>query len=441
MPVDVPRHARARRLAERGTEDGAKNLPGPESREPALAEQEVFTDITAGREQCARDLSSQLRAYRDGLSTLQTGMRVAELRQEADEAVRRFHETRSHWSKDIDGFQRAAMTAEAEFSAFKARHRLTREPRLPKNTFFSFSLLAFILVLETGFNAVFFASGSDYGLLGGAMMAFILSAANLMMGTLAGWLPLRFMNSRNWFLVGLGFVGFLCAGACIVTVNAVVAHYRELYQAMGDATSVVAAWSRLRTAPFYLESLWSWFLFALGIVISCTAIWKGYTLDDPYPGYGREARHRNKAVDAYNDERHALIDDAASIADDYTDKTRSAIEHLRASSSTRQQLQNARARTIADYVAHENDLAQAAQQLLTVYREANLGKRTLPAPAHFSRRFVFDQPMLDRPQFKALLSDQGLEHDAETLINELDGLRRRVLDEHAVVLAQAPGEI
>jgi hypothetical protein len=40
-------------------------------------------------------------------------------------------------------------------------------------------------------------------------------------------------------------------------------------------------------------------------------------------------------------------------------------------------------------------------------------------------------------------ADQSLmqEHDAETLINELDSLRRRVLDEHAIVLALAPGEI
>jgi hypothetical protein len=440
MPVDVRKEVRTRRLAERGAEDGAKNLPMPASGDLRLAEQEIVTDISAERERCARDLASHLRAYRNGLSGLQTGMDVAGLRQEADEAIRRVHEIRSRWSGDVAELRRSAASLEAELSDFKSRNRLTREPRLPKNRFLSFSLLLVVLVTETGFNALFFAGGSDLGLMGGAGTAFVLSVVNITMGTLAG-LALRFMNSRRWFLAVMGFIGFLCAGSAIVTVNAVITHYRELYQSTGDATSVVDAWSQLRAAPFDVRSLWSWFLFALGLGISGTAIWKGYAFDDPYPGYGPAARRRNDAVEAYNGEHQALVDEAADIAGDYSDKAKRAIENLRSASSTRQQIQNARARMLASYVAHENDLAQAAQQLRTTYREANLASRTLPSPAHFGERFAFAKSTLDRPEFKILLSDQGLEHDAETLINELDSLRRRVLDEHAIVLALAPGEI
>jgi hypothetical protein len=158
MPVDVRKEARTRRLVERGAEDGAKNLPMPASGDLRLAEPEIVTDISAERERCARDLASHLRAYRDGLSGLQTGMDVAGLRQEADEAIRRVHEIRSRWS-------------------------------------------------------------------------------------------------------GSG-----------------------------------------------------------------TAIWKGYAFDDPYPGYGPAARRRNDAADAYNGEHQALINEAADIADEYSDKAERAIE-------------------------------------------------------------------------------------------------------------------
>lgn len=220
-----------------------------------------------------------------------------------------------------------------------------------------------------------------------------------------------------------------------------VAHYRDIYQTAGDATRVGDAWASLVHAPFGIQSISSWLLFAAGLFFSGAAAWKGYGLDDPYPGYGALERRRRAAADDYRIERDGLINEAGEIADDYAGNATSAIERLRASSSQRQQLLNARARALAEYTAHENDLAHAAHQLLTIYRDANRANRTSPPPAHFGERFVFPKGALERPEFRLLLSDQGLEHDADTLIEELDRLRRKVMDEHGVVLAQAPGEI
>jgi len=118
-----------------------------------------------------------------------------------------------------------------------------------------------------------------------------------------------------------------------------------------------------------------------------------------------------------------------------------AMEKLRGASARREQLLAARARLLSEFNSVEINLEQAAQRLLTIYRQENVASRTRPPPPHFSRRFVFGDRALDRPEFIALRNDQGLEHDAETLLAELDALRRRVLDEHAVVLAQAPGEV
>jgi hypothetical protein len=220
-----------------------------------------------------------------------------------------------------------------------------------------------------------------------------------------------------------------------------VAQYRDLYQSAGDATEVRQVWQHLLGATFDLGSISSWLLFAAGIVFSSVAMLKGYGFDEPYPGYGSHERRRVSAAAAYSERRVELIDDASKIRDDYADKARHAIEGLRGASSQRMQIQNARARLLAEYNAIEANLAEAAQQLLAIYREANLAARTTPPPAHFNVRFTFPDRLLDRPEFRLLLGDQGLEHDAETLISEFDDLRKRVLDEYAVVLAQAPGEL
>jgi hypothetical protein len=438
MPVDVPRQARSRKLAERGAEDGARNAPATDL---SLAEQEIVTDISADRERCARDLASSLRAYRDGLSGLQTGMDVAGLRHAADEAILHFHEINARWKGDVGELRSRAAQVTSELDEFKAQHRLRRAPRLPENRLLSFSLLCVFVVAESIANGLFFASGSDLGLLGGIMLALALSATNVVTGTLAGFVLLRQKNRTNWLAGSLGFATFLGVATAIVVFNGFVAHYRDIYQAAGDATKVSDAWSGLITATFGLSSLYSWLLFGMGVFFSGAAAWKGYGLDDPYPGYGSTERRRIDATRRYNDERISLIDEAGEIADEYSQKALRAMETLRASSSQRQQLLGARARALAEYAAHENDLAQAAQQLLTIYREANTARRTVPPPAHFSQRFTFPLKALDRPEFGILLSDQGMEHDAETLIQELDGLRRRVLNEHTSVLVQAPGEV
>lgn len=441
QPVDVPRQARRRRLPERGAEDGARNLPAVVATEMALAEQEIVTDISADRERCARDLASQLRAYRDALSNLQTGMDIAGLRHAADEAILRFNEIRSRWSGDIGELRRAAAEATAELREFKERNRLSRAPRPPRNRLLSLSLLFLFVTIESGANGFFFAGGSDLGLLGGVTLAMGLSLVNVLVGTLSGLGFLRLMRSARWLLAAAGLIAFFGTEAGVLVINGLVAHYRDIYDAAGDATKVGDAWARLIDAPFAIQSMNSWLLFAAGLFFSGMATWKGYGLDDPYPGYGAAERRRQEAVGAYHGERDGLIDEAGEIADDYSEQARAAIEVLRASSSQRQQIQNARARALADFTTHENDLAHAAHQLLTIYREANTVSRTAPPPRHFDDRFTFPDRVLERPEFLLLRSDQGLEHDADTLIAELDGLRRRVHDEHALVLAQAPGEV
>ncbi len=440
-PVDVESVARSRGLEERGHEDGLRNFPSTEATGLSALERQVLGDVSVERDRSLTALLSHLRAYRDALSRLQTAMEVAGMRQEADDAVRRLKEIRAEWGGRTGELCKQATEAAAEFSEFRQEQGLRRRPRLPKDRMLSFATLVVLGLMESGLNGTFFAAGSDYGLAGGVALALAISAINVAVGCLSGFAFLRLAHRRNLLQAAAGMLGFLALGVAAIVFNGFVAHYRDAYQATGDQTSTQVVWQGLLASPFNLVSLQSWLLLALGLLSSGVAVWKGHSLDDPYPGYGGHERRRALAARTYNQHRVGLVHEAADINEDYSEKAKDAIENLRGASAERDQIQGARARCLADYQLVEADLANAARQLLALYREANLKARTTPAPAYFEASFEFADRGMDRPHVGALTVDQGLEHDADTLVAELDALRAKVMAEHEATLAAAPSEL
>jgi hypothetical protein len=433
-PVDVAAQARAYRLEQRGTEDGTANRPDTSSDLPALAEQEIQAAIHSDRERCLGDLTAHLRAERDALAHLQTAMDIAGMRQAAGEAIAYFAAIdASHGSSLAQAKEHAASIAE-ELQEFRRHNRLTRTARQPASRGFTWTLMAFLIVVEGVVNAVFFAGGSDLGLVGGAMMAAMFSAFNVTVGVLNGLFPLRWAHHRNPMIKLAGLIAFpaLCIGS--IALNAFIAHYRDVAQTTPAADPLKAAYSGLLQNPFGLRNIESWLLFGLGLVFAGFAVAKGFALDDPHPGYGAHDRRHTAARSAYDDARQDVLDQASEVRDGFTSEAREKIETLRGSSSQRQHLLAARARNLNEFEAHEANLAQAAQQLLTLYRVANQAARSTPPPYRFVSVFRFDDHAIERPALRSLLQDQGLEVDADGLIQELDSLREKVLQRYDIIL-------
>lgn len=435
-PVDVPAQAKVYRLAPRGTQDGAANQPQIDSDLPALAEQEVVTAIHSERERCLGDLTAHLRADRDALAHLQTAMDIAGMRQAAGEAMADFVELDTSYGSSLASTRQSAASFSAEFEEFRRRNRLTRAARQPSSRGLTWVLMAFLVVVEGIVNAAFFASGSDLGLLGGALLAAMFSVVNVSVGVLNGWFPLRWAHHRNWAIKLAGLVCFptLCVGS--MALSAFVAHYRDVAQATPDADPFKAAYSGLMHDPFGLLSIESWLLFGLGLACAGLAVAKGFALDDPHPGYGAYDRRRTAAQSEYEGTRREMSDDATRVRDNFTAELREKIESLRGSSSQRQQLLGTRARNLGEFEAHEANLAQAAQQLLSIYRMANQSARSTPPPPRFGSVFRFADRAIERPALRSLLQDQGLEVNAERLIQELDDLRRQVLERYEFTLRE-----
>ena len=432
--VDVAKQAKAYRLEARGAEDGAANRPDPSSDTLALVEQEIVTAIGAERDRCLINLTTHLRAERDGLAQLQTAMDIAGMQQAAGEATSDFETINSSHAGTLEREKRAAASARLEYDAFRERNRISRDARQPTNRTLSGVIMAFLIVVEGAFNATFFASGSDLGLLGGVVLAAAFSTVNVGTAALNGWFPLRWAHHRNLGIKLAGFVAFPSLLAGSLALNAFVAHYRDLAATTSDMQPPLqAAYSALLRDPFGLQTIESWFLLILGVLCAGYAIAKGFALDDPYPGYGAYDRRRCVTAEAYEEARLDMLEQAGEVRDEFTGALREKIESLRGASSQRQHLLASRARNLAEFQAHEAHLALAAQQLLSIYRKANEAARSAPPPAHFGHPFTFIDHGIDRPAVRYLLEDQGLEVDAEGLIQELKELRRAVLEQYGEI--------
>jgi hypothetical protein len=441
-PVDTDALARKWALQAKGAADGRRNLPPPGQAPLSAAEQEIVLAIEAERERCAADAAAHLKAQNDALAQLETAMDIASLRNEAGSALSSLEQIDREWQGEIPRLLRAAREALAEYERFRAGHRLARPARRPGHRGLALAWMGFLVVVESLLNGLFFAEGSEAGLLGGVAVALSVSVVNVvLLGAVLGFFPARWAHHRN-LLVRLAGIALLAAGViAIVVVNAFVAHYRDAYERMGDAVVLAEVWARLVAAPADLARLQSWLLFLLGLGFAGLGFAKGYRLDDPYPGYGAVDRRRAEAERTYMMNRQHRIDDATEARDRALRALAGGIERLRGAAAQRDQILAARASLVQKVASHEAHLQHAANALLTVYRDSNRGARTEPPPGHFGVSYAFPDSILERPAIRSLRAAPPPRHAPDELIAELDRLRERVLEAYSAVLAVAPAEV
>lgn len=218
-----------------------------------------------------------------------------------------------------------------ELGEFRQKHHSRigeRTPDIKKSIEQAIAILLFILIVEGVFNALLFKDAQSSGLLGGVLVAFGVSAVNVLFGVCAGFFGFRYLNHPKR---ALQIIGGIVAGLFVtmgIFLNFFVAHFRDALESVlteAGAGGSLAGFSMFDITPgsvigsmfpniFGLESLVAIGLLIIGFTVFCIALYEGYDrISDRYPGYGRVWRKERQAYESRQKVRNELRDDLAGF--------------------------------------------------------------------------------------------------------------------------------
>ena len=437
--IDQEKIRKELRLDEEGQQRGSKQQPAPGTTTPDAVEARIINRINDVRNKGLENYENNRQVYNERLSRAGTMRKEVEI--VAQNASGDYLTAVRGWKAQMTSVTERLFETFQHRKEFREQHRLRR----PAKQFEGWGRFAAIVIIfigiETALNAFMFSRGNEQGLAGGGMTAFVFSLVNVVMSILLG----VYTCGINHTKIVRKFFGLCCLVAWILlalAVNLTVAHFRDLIDAQVNwSDAIQQAVPALRANPFGLTSMDSWFLFALGSLISIFAFIKGWHAFDPFPGYSKVER----------DLAHARADHAGHFEDaitELTDKRDLAIDELR---DADQQVRDGISQAIDALYGHstlnahlEGFLDQCDTKvvyLLAVYRDANIAARSEPAPLSFSIGHTF-------PAFRtSITADEArkktAEEEAQKITQAVENAIKQIFESFrsAVVEFQLPEEI
>ncbi|MGH0031083.1 MAG: hypothetical protein ACQGVC_14910 [Myxococcota bacterium] len=371
--LDLDRTAEELRLHARARSRGARGLPPADAADLDEVEREIVERIRGRALRRVADDASRLEALDREIQSTDVPQRVRALRHVPTAFRRRLRELTNRTSLGLARAEEEYALARSGYEAFRALHRIEREPRYPASKLAPAALLMALGVAKAGFAASLPALGGHPELAFVAVLvAFIDVLIAFSLGRVAPWVaaPQRSQRLAGWGAVA-GFLAW--AGA----VNALA----------GSAGTI-----------------------ALGWLLSLGALAVGAGSDDRTPGYGRLHRRLLRAHDQRDYWRSAALDGAATLHErqqlciDQAERTA-----LRERDALARAVE-AKARLLAGTLESSQHLENVGNALLRLYRDANGDARTTPPPPHFDAGWRL---ALETPGTGSLGFDRSRVRDAE----------------------------
>jgi hypothetical protein len=434
--LDVERMKRRMRLEEEGQRRGTRNEPATDSLSRDDIEQRIITTIESEKRLAHDKLVDHLKTYGDRIASLAFQSKCTQALVRADSAISNF---RAHVHTGADRLfqlRRDLIQMGDEIAQFRREHGLQRLPRYPQSRLLQWGVIVVLFVLEGLLNGTFLARGHELGLVGGISEALLIAAVNIVIGLRVGWKVVPWMVHRRplWKWMGVG--GVVLYGVFLVGFNLAVAHYRYALGGEQPEHAAQLALASVLAHPLGIADLQAWFLFLLGCGFSLVAAAEGWSMDDPYPGYGPRARHQTQLIEDYAEEKQALMAELEDLRN-------AAIEHIEADTMTitRQRAEyhailEARTRLQRSFSQHLAYLEQCGNELLATYREANRRTRTTPPPPHFAHPWEMPQPADPTYGHEGSRRDGDLETDIGRFFDQLQEKCQGVHKEYETAVFQ-----
>lgn len=409
-PVDVESVARQLRLDERGSEQGSQNIPSCDAEVPDTVESSIAAEVERFGRKAHEEYLTQRDLYE---GRIRRALIHADQRMTVEAAGQSvIKDFRAEVSNDLDqlyNLREEVVGREAEYQSFRRRHGLTRLPRLrsSREKAFMWLLLTLFLLLESVLNGNFFAEGSEAGLVGGVLQAFVLSVLNIGGSVLYArfGLPLLLHHDRQWRLVGV--LALVIFSTWLLGLNLSIGHFRDLFIEGSGNVAMQSLLARLSDSPLLHRDVQSSLLVVFGIALGLLAVIDTRAMRDPYPGYEELGSRMQKAIATYADARERCLSNIQRLRDEAVENMSEAIRMMRDAGYEKELAVEGRSRLHQTYVAYLDHLALVHQRLVGRYRDANRRARTTPPPAFF--RHAASPPML--PSVEPLPSMREIDDD------------------------------
>ncbi len=423
------------RLVERGERNGARNEPRSDAAALDSVEREVIQRIENCFDEAENIYHDNMQSYAHRLSVQSIAAIASEIRATAHSATANFLAEIQTGRGVLEHLRDEMTEAERAYRLFRRKHDLTRTAHYPDSKLLYYGLLTAIMLGEAVLNGIMLARGHELGIIGGVGTAFMIALLNvLMLGFGLGGAALRFLHHRSPSVRACGLVLFICAVALVIAFNLLVAHYRD---ALGSETPEDAGFmaiASLTNTPLGIADAQSWFLFVAGCCFACVGAFDRLKTDDPYPGFGKLARQRQRLHDDFEETKRDLIEDLQDERDFCVETAQAARNEIaRRLQETNDVLtaRNGHGQAYRSYLQH---LEKAANDLLQLYRETNRGTRNTPAPAYFAESWS-SQRSAPEPTGPSDPDLQEAEKLARQASDDLEAVVKRVNKELTAALA------
>lgn len=330
---------------------------------------------------------------------------------------------------------------------FQQKHGLHyRAASYPKSQLFHFAIVAALALVEWVSLAAFYADGSDFGLLGGVLIAMALSIVNISLAILAGGL-LRYVNHRSPRRKALALTGVAVLYTGFVLVTLAAAHYRvatndiaqsqpspSAHGATPSPSSVAPdldqwraarlAWQRFARNPVGFDDVFSWILVVLAVIFGIFASYKGYRLDDPYPGYGELDRELNARRTLYESAKAEYCRLGDRVFDRILEEQARLLSDVKSNIDYYQQLISQSDDQRRSFVRDVAEIHDACNIVLKRYRQTNARVRVSPAPFYFNNSFAFDAQLV-RPPEAISEDEERLSRSYESAMKDFSDIARQ----------------
>ncbi|MGX9144672.1 hypothetical protein [Mesorhizobium sp. 128a] len=376
----------------RGKQRGEVNQPPKTAKNLDDVEHAVVERVEDEKKAAHHTLEDNLQLLGGRLAGLDFEEQFGLIRQTNAASVSDFKASVAVGLDELHGLRRALNDAEKEHAWFKEKHGLVRAARVQHGAahIFRLSLLLFLFLIETAMNGNFLAKGNEQGFFGGILEAAAFSFINIGAALLLAVFCARLVTHRSFFVKLVGIISILFYGGLAITINLALAHYREVSGSLADGAGAEVIRNMLAN-PAGLTDIKSWLLFAIGLMFSLFAFIDGWFVLDPYPGYTGVENRLVRRRDDYIDRKKELIEELQDVRDDHNEKVEEIVKQLGSRRREHRAIIDHRSRLLALFAQHQDQLERACNQLLSMYREANIQARTEPAPKHFGTPYKLER--------------------------------------------------